>query len=139
LREVAMNELTIEAKLENIDAVLDFINERIGGCPMKVQNQIGIAGDEIFSNIARFAYHPNTGDATIRVAAGAGNVTIEFADNGTAYDPLSAPPPDTALTAEEREIGGLGIFLVRNIMDSVEYRREDGKNILMVKIGYPAA
>jgi len=127
-----MNELIIEAKLENMDAVLDFVNEHIADCPPKIQHKIGIAVDEIFSNIARYAYHPGTGDAVIRIMVG-DDITIRFEDAGTAYDPLSAEKPDISIPAEEREIGGLGIFMVKSIMDSVEYRREDGKNILTVR------
>jgi anti-sigma regulatory factor (Ser/Thr protein kinase) len=127
-----MTELIIEATIENMDAVLDFVNERIGDCPLKIQNQIGIAVDEIFSNIARYAYHPEVGGATVRIAID-DNITIEFEDRGLAYDPLSADRPDTTLPAEEREIGGLGIFMVKNIMDSVEYRREGNKNILAIR------
>ena len=114
-----------------MDAVLDFINEHIKDCPMKIQNQIGIAVDEIFSNIARYAYHPEIGAATVRVAV-SDDIAIEFEDSGVAYDPLSKNDPDISLSAEQREIGGLGIFMVKNIMDSVEYRREDGKNILTI-------
>lgn len=128
-----MNELIIEAKLENMDEVLDFVGERIADCPAKIQNQIRIAVDEIFSNIALYAYHPGAGNATVRVAVNDG-ITVEFEDNGVAYNPLAIDSPDTTLSAEEREIGGLGIFVVKNIMDSVEYRREGNKNILTINM-----
>lgn len=127
-----MDELIIEAKLENMNTVLDFVNRRIGDCPAKIQNQIGIAVDEVFSNIARYAYHPEVGGATVRVTAD-DNITIEFEDSGIEYNPLTAGTPDTSLTADERELGGLGIFMVKSIMDSVEYRREGNKNILTIK------
>ena len=127
-----MNELIIEAKLENMDTVLEFVNERIGDCPMKIQNQIGIAVDEIFSNIARYAYHPEDGGVTVRIAV-SDDIAIEFEDSGMAYDPLLSGSPDTTLSAEEREVGGLGILMVKNIMDSVEYRRDGGKNIVILK------
>ena len=127
-----VNELIIEATTENMDAVLDFVNERIADSPSKIQNQIGIAVDEIFSNIARYAYHPETGGATVRVTVDE-NITIEFEDSGTPYNPLTEENPDTTLSAEEREPGGLGIFMVKNLMDSVEYRREGSKNILTIR------
>lgn len=130
--ENIMNELFIEAKLENIDALLDFVNVQIGDCPAKIRNQIGIAVDEVFSNIAHYAYHPDTGVVTVRVSVDE-NITIEFVDSGVAYDPLGAADPDTSLAAEEREVGGLGIFMVKNIMDSVEYRHEGGRNILTIR------
>jgi sigma-B regulation protein RsbU (phosphoserine phosphatase) len=129
----AMNELFIEATLENTGTVLDFIHERLGDCPPKIQNQIGIAVDEVFSNIARYAYNPETGGATVRIAVG-DDITIEFEDSGVAYNPLEEDDPDISLSAGEREIGGLGIFMVKKIMDSVDYQREGGKNILTIKL-----
>ena len=127
-----MNELIIEASLDNMNTVLDFINERIDDCPTKTQNQIGIAVDEIFSNIARYAYNPDVGGVTVRIAVD-DDITIEFEDSGMPYDPLSADSPDTTLSAEEREIGGLGLFMVKKLMDSTVYRREGNKNILTIK------
>lgn len=127
-----MNELIIEARLDKIDTVQDFISARTLDCPMKIQNQIGIAVDEIFSNIARYAYCPEVGAATVRITVG-DDVTIEFEDSAVAYDPLSSDDPDITLPAEEREPGGLGLFMVKKIMDSVEYRREGNKNILTIR------
>ncbi len=127
-----MNELIIEATIENMDAVQDFISERIADCPMKIQNQIGIVVDEIFSNIANYAYNPEVGGATVRIAV-ADDITIEFEDSGVAYDPLTSAAPDVTLSDEEREIGGLGLFMVKKMMDSVEYRRDGHKNILTIK------
>jgi len=126
-----MNKLVIEAKLENMGEVLDFVDERLSDCPVKLRNQIGIAVDEIFSNIARYAYAPETGYAEIRVDAG-DEIIIEFADGGMAYNPLETTDPNVSVETEERKIGGLGIFLVKKLMDSVEYRREGNKNILVI-------
>ena len=127
-----MRELNIEALIENLDTVLEFVNACIEDCPPKIQNQIGIAVDEIFSNIARYAYSPETGGAVVRIAVDE-DITIEFEDSGVAYDPLSRGTPDLDAPTEERVIGGLGIFMVRKLMDSVEYRREGNRNILVVK------
>jgi len=127
-----MNKLVIEAKLEKMGEVLDFVDDRLSDCPVKIRNQIGIAADEIFSNIARYAYAPKTGYAEIRVNAG-DEITVEFADSGIAYNPLETADPNVSVEAEERKIGGLGIFLVKKLMDSVEYRRENGMNILTVR------
>lgn len=127
-----MDELIVEAKVENMETVLDFVNERLGGCSMKIQNQIGIVVDEVFSNIAHYAYSPEVGSVTVRIAVG-DDIAIEFEDSGIAYDPLSEKTPDTTLSADEREFGGLGVFMVKNIMDSMEYRREDEKNVLTIK------
>ena len=127
-----MNEISVEARLENIETVQDFVLAHIGDCPAKIQNQIGIAVDEIFSNIARYAYHPLVGDVTVRIDVG-DDITIEFEDSGMSHDPLSMEDPDISLPAEEREIGGLGVFIVKNIMDSAEYRRDGDRNILRIK------
>lgn len=127
-----MNELVIEAKLENMDAVLDFVCAHLRDCPQKTQNQISIAVDEIFSNIARYAYHPEVGGAVVRIAVN-NDITIEFEDSGMPYNPLLAETPDVTLPAEEREIGGLGLYMVQNMMDSVQYCRNGNKNLLTIK------
>ena len=130
-----MKELRLEAKIENINAVTDFVNEELEAldCPMKAQFQIDIALDELFSNIAQYAYGDGGGDAVVRVeAAEAGGVWITFADWGTPYDPLSREDPDISLGLEEREIGGLGIFLVKKTMDDVRYEYADGQNIMRI-------
>ena len=127
-----MNELFIEAKLENMDAVLDFVHQQLGEKPSKIKNKILIVVDEIFSNIARYAYQPESGSVTVRITV-EDDICIEFEDGGIAYNPLDAEIPEITLSAEEREIGGLGIFMVKNIMDSITYRRDGNKNILTVK------
>lgn len=127
-----MDELVIEASLENMDKVQDFVSGRLKGCSLKLKNQIGIVVDEIFSNISRYAYNPVAGYAVVRIAI-ENDIMIEFEDSGASYDPLSIDDPDISLSADEREIGGLGIFMVKNIMDSVEYRREGNKNVLTIK------
>ena len=132
-----MKELTVEAKIENIEAVTDFVNEQLEalGCPMKAQMQIDIAIDELFSNIAHYAYNPEIGQATVRVEVIEDPlaVTITFIDNGVPYDPLAKADPDTTLSSEEREIGGLGIYMVKKSMDDITYEYKDGQNILKIK------
>lgn len=132
-----MKELTIAAKIENIEAVTDFVNEQLEAldCPMKAQMQIDIAIDELFSNIAHYAYNPEIGQATVRVEVIEDPlaVTITFIDNGVPYDPLAKADPDTTLSAEEREIGGLGIYMVKKSMDDITYEYKDGQNILAIK------
>ena len=132
-----MKELTIEAKIENIEAVTDFVNEQLEtlDCPMKARMQIDIAIDELFGNIAHYAYNPEIGKATVRVEVIEDSlaVTITFIDNGVPYDPLAKADPDTTLSAEEREIGGLGIYMVKKSMDDITYEYKDGQNILKIK------
>ena len=132
-----MIELTVEAKIENIEAVTDFVNEQLEAldCPMKAQMQIDIAIDELFSNIAHYAYNPEIGQATVRVEVTQDPlaVVITFIDKGVPYDPLAKADPDTTLSAEEREIGGLGIYMVKKSMDDIIYEYKDGQNILKIK------
>ena len=132
-----MKELTIAATVENIEAVTDFVNEQLEAldCPMKAQMQIDIAIDELFGNIAHYAYNPDVGDATVRVEVLEDplSVVITFIDGGVPYDPLSAADPDITLSAEERSIGGLGIFMVKKSMDEISYRYENGSNILSIR------
>ena len=132
-----MKELTIAAKIENIEAVTDFVNEQLEAldCPMKAQMQIDIAIDELFGNIAHYAYNPEIGKATVRVEVIEDPlaVTITFIDNGVPYDPLAKADPDTTLSAEERDIGGLGIYMVKKSMDDITYENKDGQNILKIK------
>ena len=132
-----MKELTIAATVENIEVVTDFVNEQLEAldCPMKAQMQIDIAIDELFSNIAHYAYNPEVGDATVRVEVTEDPlaVVITFIDNGVPYDPLAKEDPDTTLSAEERKIGGLGIYMVKKSMDDVTYEYKDGQNILAIK------
>lgn len=132
-----MKELTIAATVENIGTVTAFVDEQLEAldCPMKAQMQIDIAIDELFGNIAHYAYSPEVGTATVRVEVEEEPmaVVITFLDQGVPYDPLTAEDPDTTLSADERKIGGLGIFMVKKSMDEIDYRYQDGQNILTIK------
>ena len=132
-----MKELNIAATVENIETVTDFVNEQLEAldCPMKAQMQIDIAIDELFGNIAHYAYNPEIGQATVRVEVTQDPlaVVITFIDNGAPYDPLAKADPDITLSTEEREIGGLGIFMVKKTMDEIAYEYKDGQNILAIK------
>ncbi len=132
-----MKELTIDAKVENIDVVTEFVNAELEAldCPVKAQMQIDVAIDELFGNISNYAYNPEVGPATVRVEVTEDPlaVVITFIDGGVPYNPLSKADPNVNLSAEEREIGGLGIFLVKKTMDDIAYEYKDGKNILKIK------
>ena len=131
-----MKELTIDATAENIAAVTDFVNEQLEarGCSMKVLAQIDIAIDELFGNIAHYAYDPGVGPATVRVelTEEPPSVVITFIDKGVPFDPLKKEDPDTSLSAGERQAGGLGIYMVKTSMDAVEYEYKDGQNIVKI-------
>ena len=135
--EKKVPELTVEAKDENLAQVMAFIDGQLEtlDCPLKAQMQIDVAAEEIFVNIAHYAYAPETGPATIRVetAPEQRTVTITFLDGGVPYDPLAKPDPDVTLSAEERQIGGLGIYMVKKSMDEVQYEYRNGQNVFMMK------
>jgi len=127
-----MKELTIDAIPENNDAVLDFVRTELEviGCPIKTQNQVAISIEEIFVNIAHYAYNPEVGAARISITISDNTLKLIFEDSGKPYNPLERADPDITASVEDRTIGGLGIFMVKKIMDTVQYRYEDGKNRL---------
>ena len=130
-----MREIILKAKEENLGELTAWADEQLeaAGCPANVQLKIDLAIEEIFCNIAAYAYPGTEGD--VRVTLELRNdrtAVLTFCDTGTAFDPLLRKEPDVSLSAEERSIGGLGIFLVRKTMDKVEYVREDGQNILRI-------
>ena len=130
-------EITVAATVENIQVITDFVNEQLEvvDCPMKAQTQIDIAIDEIFSNIVHYAYTPEAGNATVRIEIedNPQAAVITFIDSGVPYDPLSQAEPDITLSADEREIGGLGIFMVKKTMDDLAYEHKNGMNILKIR------
>ena len=132
-----MKELTLAATVENIETVTEFVNAQLElmDCPIKAQMQIDIAIDELFGNIAHYAYNTEVGSATVRVEVSEAPlaVILTFIDTGVPYDPLGKDDPDITLSAEEREIGGLGIYMVKQSMDEITYEYKDGQNILKIK------
>ncbi|MBR3053817.1 MAG: ATP-binding protein [Firmicutes bacterium] len=131
------DDLTVDASVENLEQVLGFVDSHLeaAGCPAKISAQIDLAVEELFVNIARYAYAPNKGTATISIAASeaAGEAVISFTDSGKEYNPLAKEDPDIHLSSDARPIGGLGVYLVKETMDSASYSREDGSNILTIK------
>ena len=130
-------EVTLPAKVESITAVTAFLEQELDaiGCPVKEKMQICVAADEIVTNIAMYAYTPGSGELTVRFAFDEEHRTAEitFTDEGIPFDPLQKEDPDVTLSADKRQIGGLGIFLVKKTMDGMAYRREGGKNILTIR------
>ena len=126
------------AKVEALSDVLGFVDQTLESyeCPMKIQTAICVAIEEVFVNIAHYAYGEGEGDMTLGISfdAESREITFRMIDKGTPFDPLKKPDPDITLSAEEREIGGLGIFITKKTMDSVTYAYENGENILtMIK------
>ena len=131
------NEMKLAAKKENLARVIDFIGEHLdeADCPMKKRMEIEVAVEEIFVNIASYAYEDEPGNVLINVDTDRDRtqITITLRDRGIQYDPLQREDPDTTLSAGEREIGGLGIFMTRQMMDDMQYEYTDGMNILTMK------
>ena len=133
-----MTNKTFPAKIESLNEVLGFVEEMLEGfeCPMKIQMAICVAIEEVFVNIAHYAYPESVGDMTLHIGLDEESraITFRVTDKGVPFDPLKRPDPDITLSAEEREIGGLGIFIAKNTMDSLTYAYENGENILtMIK------
>jgi len=131
-------EQVFPAEVDRLPEVLAFVEEQLeeAGCPIKTQMQISVAVEEIYVNIASYAYAPGTGTAYLRVECtdDPGEATILFVDSGVPFNPLDRPDPDLTLPAEEREIGGLGIYMTKKSMDELHYAYLDGQNRLtMVK------
>ena len=127
--------LELPALIENLDHVMSFVTEQLenADCTMKQQMQICVAVEEVFINIANYAYTPVTGNVVIEMSCENDTTEITFIDKGVSYDPLAKEDPDNSLPAEERPIGGLGILMDKKTMDKVTYRRENGCNILNIK------
>ncbi|MBR4529121.1 MAG: ATP-binding protein [Lachnospiraceae bacterium] len=129
-----VRELTLEAKTEKLDELIGIIDEELeaAGCDPKTQMKIDLSVEEIFVNIASYAYGEDGGvvDIRIEIDENSAVVRLSFADSGIPFDPLAKEDPDVSLPAEERGVGGLGIFLTKKSMDGVSYEYRDGRNIL---------
>lgn len=127
--------LTVDATTENLHQVMDFVDGFLeeNGASMKTQMQVDLAVEEIYVNIAHYAYGDAVGKAEISAACAGGELTLVFRDSGVPYNPLAKEDPDITASAEDRAIGGLGIFLTKKNMDDVSYVFADGCNVLTMK------
>ncbi len=132
-----MKTLTLPAKIENIDTVVDFINAELeqADCSVKVITQLDIVIDEIFGNIAKYAYPDKEGDAIVQIYCGE-DIEITFIDSGIPFNPLEHEDPDITGSAEERDIGGLGVFISKKLTDSAVYTYENHQNRLTIHKNY---
>lgn len=132
-----LNELEIDAETENLAQVQTFVEERLEktDCSPRTMMQISVAVEEVFVNIALYAYAPGKGRARVRAEIGGdpAAAVITFMDRGMPYDPLARTDPDISLPAEEREPGGLGILMTKKLMDEAAYEYRDGQNVLTLK------
>ncbi len=131
-------ELMLDARAENYQKVKDFVRESLADilCEDTVIMQTCMAAEEIFTNIAYYAYDDGEeGTAVIRLKADPESKMIElvFIDSGQKYDPLVNEDPDITLNARKRRIGGLGIFITKQVMDEISHEYKDGKNVLTMK------
>lgn len=132
-----MQELTLQASDDTLyrvlDAVEDYLNQN--GCKEEIMTEVLISVEEIYVNIAHYAYGGEAGEVVVQMgmAEESERFRIVFRDRGMPYNPLEKEDPDISLSAEEREIGGLGIYMVKQYMDSVRYRYEDGWNVLIME------
>ncbi len=130
-------ELVVDAQPENLPRVQSFVTQLLeeAACPMKTLMQIDVIVEEVFVNIAHYAYGAGRGKADVRVEVSGepAAATITFTDRGMPYDPLAKEDPDVTLPADKRQIGGLGIFMTKKMMDEVRYEYRDGRNILTLK------
>lgn len=133
-----MPEMTVKAAPEQLDAVVDFVNGQLAAlnCPDRFCFDVNMVVDELLGNIIRYAYGSETGTVTVRVELQEAQpgLILTFLDHGAPFDPLTAEAPDTtSRSVWERPIGGLGLFMVRNLVDEIAYARRDGQNVLTVR------
>ena len=129
-------EIKLQATDENLDLVLDTLEEFLGpDCDMMVKNEILISMEELFVNIAHYAYGEEIGEAILgmEMLEEGKRIRMVLKDQGTPFNPLEKEDPDIELSAEERKIGGLGIFMVKDYMDYLEYRYENSYNIMIIE------
>ena len=125
---------TFPAKTESLSDVLGFVDQMLDSfeCPMKIQMAVCVAIEEVFVNVAHYAYGEGQGDMRLGIGFDEESRTVTFhmTDKGVPFDPLQKPDPDITLSAEDREVGGLGIFIAKKTMDSISYAYENGENVL---------
>ena len=121
--------MSVTPTMETVPQIAAFVEEHLEQfeVPMKLSTKLMVAEDEIYSNIVRYS---GASEAQVRLMKEAETVRLIFRDNGKPYNPLDAKEPDVTASAEDRAIGGLGIFMVRKMMDQVEYMYKDGQNVL---------
>lgn len=128
--------IVVEATKTNLGKIFDFINKQLSSYSFSenTRSKINIGVEEIFINIANYAYGNEKGEVEIdcEIVGPPLKVEISFLDSGKKFDPLSYEEPDTTTSIENRKIGGLGILLTKKLMDDVEYQYIDGKNMIKI-------
>jgi serine/threonine-protein kinase RsbW len=134
----AARRLNLPARVESVAVFRDFV--RTGAVEAQIPadelEKLDLVLEEVLMNIARYAYVPETGVAEVAFAPdGPGKLRVEISDWGNAFNPLAVEPPDFSRGLAERPIGGLGVFLVRSLVSSIAYRRDQDRNVL--SFGFP--
>lgn len=129
-----MKQITLPARIDCLKTLNDFVSENIHGAGINgsQKNKILFAVEEIFLNIANYAYIAGDGDATIRINVEVEQIILEFRDSGKPFNILEKEDPNLNLDIENRETGGLGIYMVKRIMDEVYYEYNNGQNVLTI-------
>lgn len=132
-----MFEKSVPASMEYMDAVLEEMEQYLAErrCPPEIATKLEIALEEIFTNVASYAYHEEAGEFQLScmLEQGSGELKIQFKDSGIPFNPLEKPEPDLKVSFDKRPIGGLGIYMVKMFADEAEYEYKDGCNILTIK------
>ncbi len=131
--------ITVNATLDNLPEVTDLVEEMLkkSGCPGRIASKIMVCVEELFVNITNYAYNPSVGECTVdmetKTLSNGGAIKLVMRDSGTPFNPFEREEPDITLSADERSIGGLGIFMVKKIMDSVQYEYTNNENIVTLE------
>lgn len=135
-----MYELEVEATTDNLSTVISFLDDILEkhDVPMKTGLQLDVAVEEIYVNIASYAYAEGTGMAQIEMNIGDNEIVIRFSDQGQPYDPTKKPDPNLTLSLNERPIGGLGVYMVKESMDDMTYEYKNGSNVLTIRKSWSA-
>lgn len=129
-----MEQLEVKAKMENYKMCVAFIEEQLDKADFdnKTKMKIITASEEIIVNVMTYAYSGGEGDLVIVFDDGVDSIRITFSDNGKPFNPFDEPEKDISLSAEERNIGGMGILMIKNLMDDVRYEYKDNQNVLTI-------
>ena len=134
--------LCLPAELDHLPAFLDHVRQmaEVAGVAAAQASRLELAVEEALVNVCNYAYigQTPTGAVRCRVTVRPEGLQVDIADEGPPFDPLARPDPDTALELDQREPGGLGILLIKSLVSEVSYRREQGQNVLTIRMDQAA-
>ncbi|MCX6693287.1 MAG: ATP-binding protein [Methanomicrobiales archaeon] len=133
--------ITVRADLADLDEVITFVEEVLNGegVPERIVFDVALATDEAVTNVMNYAYPAGDGSLTVTCELRDAVITISVRDNGSPFNPLATPLPDITSNLEDRQVGGLGVHLIRQLMNEVAYRRDGDENILSMRKQIPIA